>query len=414
MVRGHLSDWQKEYTISFNDRRMFLGRSRYFICVLFLIGMRQFFVAQELVQVEIFSSFKMHTVKLFFQNNYSVQYDEMASLCPVYKQQFYQITVVDDSLVLLDDGHGQTIRSKKISFYSPDIFKAQFSVVGLNGKKDRVYKGHLMIRAVQGYLKMINALDLDDYVCGVIEAEVGKGRHPEFYKAQALLVRTYALSHLYKHSSEGYNLCDQVHCQVYNGVCQESLIAGAVERTHDLVIVDKDLNLIVAAFHSNSGGQTVNSEDIWGSKKEYLRSVKDTFSLGMPSFYWKKKLSVNEWMNYLKKYRYPVSDSEALQCALNFKQETRHRYLQYKDIKIPLKSIRDDFKLMSTFFDIQLNASRDSVIFSGRGFGHGVGLSQEGAMRMAKLGFNYKQIISFYYQNVLLIDLKKLNFFREE
>lgn len=391
---------------------MFSGRSKYIVYVLIYVS--EFFVAQELVQVRIFSSYKVRTIKLFFQDNYSLQYDESGSLYPVGKQQFYQIKVVDDSLVLLDNLNSQSIKSKKISFYSPDISKAQFSVICPDCKKDRGYKGHLTISAVQGYLKMINTLELDDYVCGVIRAEVGKGRHPEFYKAQALLVRTYALAHLYKHLPEGYNLCDQVHCQVYYGVCQASLIAEAVESTHDLVIVDKDLNLIVAAFHSNSGGQTVNSEDIWGSKKEYLRSVQDTFSLGMPSFYWKKKISVDEWINYLKKHRYPVSDSEALQYAFNFKQGSRQVYFQYKDIKIPLKNIRDNFKLMSTFFDIQLNAGRDSVIFYGRGFGHGVGLSQEGAMRMAKMGFNYKQIISFYYQNVLLIDLKKLNFFREE
>jgi len=213
---------------------------------------------------------------------------------------------------------------------------------------------------------------------------------------------------------EGYNLCDQVHCQVYYGTCQSSSIFEAVKSTHHLVIVDKDLNLIVAAFHSNSGGQTVNSEDIWGSKKEYLRSVKDTFSIGMPSYRWQKKMALTEWIRYLKKYKYPVDDSEALNFATNFKQYNRSVYLHYNHIKIPLKNIREELKLMSTFFDISLNATKDTVIFSGRGFGHGVGLSQEGAMKMAKLGLNYKQIINFYYQNVILIDLKKLNFFKEE
>lgn len=380
------------------------------ICILIVTIVRLF--AQEVINIQILGSSKLSSIKIFFQDDYSLQLADSSVLLKVNKNRFYWLEVVHDSLVLIDNIDGKKIISDKITFFSPDIKSAHFSVIINHSKKERTYKGHLSVTANGGYLKLINTLDLDDYVCGVVSAEVGKGRHPEFYKAQTLLVRTYALSHLNKHLAEGFNLCDQVHCQVYYGVCLSSNILQAVEDTHNEVIVDKDLNLIVAAFHSNSGGQTVNSEDIWGSKKDYLRSVPDSFSVGMPSYAWKKIMPVKEWINYLKKYKYPVNDSEALKYALNFKQEQRKVYLQYNSSKIALKNIRDELKLMSTFFDISV--SNDSVIFKGRGFGHGVGLSQEGAMRMAHLGWNYKQIIHYYYQNVMLIDLKKLNFFKEE
>ncbi len=368
--------------------------------------------AQEIVNIQIFSSSKISSIKIFFQNDYSIQLADSNVLLKVNKNRFYSLEVVHDSLVLIDNVDGKKIISDKITFFSPDIKLAHFSIISNHSKKERTYKGHLTVTAHNGYLKLVNMLELDDYVCGVVSAEVGKGRHPEFYKAQALLVRTYALSHLNKHLAEGFNLCDHVHCQVYHGVCLSSNILQAVKETHDEVIVDKELNLIVAAFHSNSGGQTVNSEDVWGSKKDYLRSVIDTFSIGMPSYSWKKMMPVKEWINYLRKYKYPVNDSEALKYALNFKQEQRKAYLQYNGTKILLKNIREDLKLMSTFFDIHVNG--DSVIFKGRGFGHGVGLSQEGAMRMAHHGWNYRQIIHYYYQNVMLMDLKKLNFFKEE
>lgn len=370
--------------------------------------------AQELVNIGILNSLKLTSIKIFSQNDYSLQYESNDELLKLSKNNFYRIEVINDSMLLLDNISGKKIIAKSLRFYSPDVHSTQFSIISENIRKDRLYKGNLKVWVQEGYLKMVNTLELDDYVCGVIDAEVGKGRHPEFYKAQALLVRTYALSHLYKHLNEGFNLCDNVHCQVYHGVCTASNILKAVEETHNQVITDKDLNLIVAAFHSNSGGETVNSEDIWGAKKEYLRSVKDSFSIGMPGYYWQKKMPLVEWIKYLNKYRYPIHDSNALRTALNFQQHSRKVYLQYENVKIPLKNIRDDLKLMSTFFSISLNSSKDTVVFKGRGFGHGVGLSQEGAMKMAAMGWNYQQIINFYFKNILIIDLKKLNFFREE
>lgn len=387
---------------------------KYLFLILNTLFIHYLAFTQELVNIGILGVLKLSSIKVLFQDAYSVQFDEANELQKLNKNQFYQLEVINDSLVLMDNLNGKKMTAKKICFYSPEITSSEFSIIHPKLSNSRTYKGHLTITAKESYLQLVNTLELDDYVCGVVNAEVGKGRHPELYKAQSLLVRTYALSHLYKHLTEGYNLCDQVHCQVYYGTCQSSSIFEAVKSTHDLVIVDKDLNLIIAAFHSNSGGQTVNSEDIWGSKKDYLRSVKDTFSIGMPSYRWQKKFPLSEWIRYLKKYQYPVDDSEALVFATNFKQPNRSVYLQYNHKKIPLKNIREDLKLMSTFFDISLNTTKDTVIFSGKGFGHGVGLSQEGAMKMAKLGLNYKQIINFYYQNVILIDLKKLNFFKEE
>jgi stage II sporulation protein D len=79
---------------------------------------------------------------------------------------------------------------------------------------------------------------------------------------------------------------------------------------------------------------------------------------------------------------------------------------------VPLKNVRTDLQLKSTFFSIFPQG--DTLVFKGRGFGHGVGMCQEGAMRMAKLGYKYPEVINFYYQKTQLIDLHKLNFFRDE
>lgn len=280
-------------------------------------------------------------------------------------------------------------------------------------RKARFYEGYLQIDTEAKYLKLINEINLDKYIAGVVQAESGRRSHKEFYKVQAILARTFALSHLQKHVTEGFGLCDYTHCQVYFGKTSELDIIKAVHETTDKVVVDENLNLIDAAFHSNSGGQTVNSEEVWGTKLNYLRSVNDSFSTQMPNAKWERKMAKEDWLSYLKlKHNYPIEDSSANWLALNFKQENRKQYLEANRTKIPLKNIRTDLQLKSTFFSIYPHG--DSLVFKGRGYGHGVGMCQEGAMNMTKLGYSYGDIINFYYQKTQLINLHQLHFFKDE
>src|SRR5690606_6979492 len=110
----------------------------------------------------------------------------------------------------------------------------------------------------------------------------------------------FALAHINKHVSEGFSLCDLVHCQAYHGKPRDINAVKAVEETAGLVVVDSNLDLITAAFHSNSGGQTANSEDVWGGKTSYLRSIIDTFSTGTPNFSWERRMPAIDLLSYLK------------------------------------------------------------------------------------------------------------------
>jgi len=201
------------------------------------------------------------------------------------------------------------------------------------------------------------------------------------------------------------------HCHAYCGKTTALESMKAVNDTQGKVVVADDLNLIDAAFHRNSGGQTANSEDVWGSRLPYLRSVNDTFSMKMPNARWERKVAKEDWLEYLKiKHNFPIQDSNARWAAISFKQETRKSYLEASNVKVPLKHVRTDFQLKSTFFSIIPQG--DTLLFKGKGFGHGVGMCQEGAMRMAKIGYKYPEVINFYYQKTQLIDLHKLNFFK--
>lgn len=261
---------------------------------------------------------------------------------------------------------------------------------------------------------LINNVDLEEYIAGVVQSEAGKRISPEYYKLQAILCRTFLLAHLTRHEPEGFQVCDDVHCQAYLDKATEENIIKAVLETRGLVVVDNDLNLITAAFHSNCGGMTCNSQDVWSISTTYLKSVKDTFCLDSPNAHWTRTISLEDWKTYLQlKQKTPLADSLKLAGIPAFSQPNgRAIFYTDKDLKIPLKTIRADFKLKSTYFNILQDG--DSVKFDGRGYGHGVGLCQEGAMRQANLGYSYKHIINYYYRDVHLVDLSALKYFKAE
>jgi stage II sporulation protein D len=300
-----------------------------------------------------------------------------------------------------------------VKFYTENGNEIRIRLINPD-RKPRVYQQSLIFSVAENNLKIINDVEVDHYIAGVTEAETGRRAGDEFYKVQAILARTFALAHVNKHVAEGFSLCDQVHCQVYYGKTKTPAITEAVESTKNMVVVDENLNLIVAAFHSNSGGQTANSEDVWGARTSYLRSINDSFSLKMPNATWQRKMLVEDWLTYLKlKHNYPTENESARQIALNFQQPYRKVFLEANNVKVPLKFVRQDLQLKSTFFSVK-PLNNDSVLFTGRGYGHGLGMCQEGAMNMSKKGYNYYQILNFYYKNIQIIDMNKLKFFRDE
>jgi stage II sporulation protein D len=374
-------------------------------------GEKRAFSVNEVISVKILSQTKIK--ELLFapeKGTYQVVADGK-NITVIDAQNALKASIINDSIELktFEKNLGKFSFVKLISFEDEKSFK----VKSVNpDRKSRFFNDNLSISIEGGLLRLINDSKLDNYIAGVSEAEAGSRSTPEFYKVQSILARTYALSHINKHQLEGFNLCDQTHCQAFFGRTSEADILQAVVATKGKVVVDENMNLIDAAFHSNSGGQTANSEDVWGKPMPYLRSIKDTFSLKMPNSKWQRKMSSQDWLSYLKiKHNYPIEDSAARWFALHFKQDSRKANLEYYGIKVPLKNVRNDLQLKSTFFSLE--PVGDTLVFNGRGFGHGIGMCQEGAMRMTKLGYSYQEVLSFYYKNVHLIDIKDLNFFRE-
>jgi stage II sporulation protein D len=247
---------------------------------------------------------------------------------------------------------------------------------------------------------LINRVDIEKYVAGVVQSEVlGSSKDIEFFKIQAIIARTYTLTNIMKHMKEGYNLCDETHCQAYYRRCNTADIMQAVAETFCDVIIDGEGKLISAAFHSNSGGQTQNSEDVWTISTSYLRSVVDTFSIGGKNYTWETKIPKKEWIDYFAKtYPNVVNQPEKLKLLCNYAPESRKKYMMDS---IPLRNIRTSFKLRSSYFSV--SEDKEMVVLKGKGYGHGVGLSQEGAINMVRSGKTNEEVIKFYYTGVSIV-----------
>lgn len=277
--------------------------------------------------------------------------------------------------------------------------------VRLNGSLPvkQFYNGDLQCFPDFGTLLFINISDIDKYITGVVLAEGGSGHNIEFFKAQAIIARTYMYKYFDKHLSDKYNVCDNTHCQAFNGLSADSVLNKAVYETRDLVILDKDGTLITSAFHANCGGETSTSVEVWLSGQNYLKAVIDPYCTSSRSATWRKSYTREEWTSYLSKSGYREGTTTD-PSVFNFEQKSRLTNYRSGSFSVPLRTLRENMNLRSTFFSVKANG--DSVILSGRGYGHGVGLCQEGAMTMALKGFRYKDIINFYYSGVIISDIK--------
>jgi stage II sporulation protein D len=194
---------------------------------------------------------------------------------------------------------------------------------------------------------------------------------------------------------------------VYKGTADIPEIVKAVESTKGLVIVDSTKHLINAAYYSNCGGYTLNSEDVWGTNVPYLRAVKDTFCLNQTHAVWEKKFSRKDWASYLKRKESTLKKTDTHdESYWDSIPEEKRVYLYDRGYLVPLKDMRLDLNLHSTYFMVEVEG--DDIILKGRGNGHRVGFCQEGAMHMAELGYTYLQILQFYYRGIQVMDSANL------
>lgn len=244
---------------------------------------------------------------------------------------------------------------------------------------------------------LINVVDLEDYLLSVVPAEMPSNWPIEALKAQAIAARSYALANAGKHAKDGYDVKADTSDQVYLGVASESDLSNqAVAQTAGLVL-EQDNKIISAYFHSTSGGSTETPENVWGKPLPFLQAVAD-YDDASPHFVWMRRLTVNDIEKAL---------SGSIGQLLNLSVVSRGVSGRVSSILaqgtkgsqlISGETSRYLLHLPSTLYNIGLDDN--AYLFAGRGFGHGLGMSQYGAKALAEQGYNAAQILTYYYKDV--------------
>lgn len=321
--------------------------------------------------------------------------------------------------------------------------KSTFNFKGLN------YRGG--IGAKNQYLNdisIINYVRMHEYLYGVVPREMSKTWPIEALKAQAVVARNYAVANQNKFIDYGFNLDNTVASQVYGGYDWEGPISNqAVDETKGMALYYED-TLVNGYYHSNSGGYTENSENVWSQALPYLKGVydpfskEDTFALTYTPVMIEKKLEqagytigslINfEISDYTQNHRVLNARFQGTEGQVDLPKETIRKVFGHNEIRSTLLEVQPDNTFTLTNGESFVNTgpsqvtilsgnniittSSEALVISngvdenyydlkstayrvtGSGWGHGLGMSQWGAKTMAEQGYTFEEILTFYYQ----------------
>ena len=191
-------------------------------------------------------------------------------------------------------------------------------IVIVNGQKYR-YRGNIEVDIDKEYRKLnvINIISIEEYLYGVLKKEISPHWPAEALKAQAVAARTFAIFNMNKYIDKGYNICASTNSQAYGGVNHEDTLTNkAVDETRGVIITYKG-KPINAVYHSDSGGYTEDSENVWGSFLPYLRSVKSKFEekVSPPHHTWICSIDEKDLTKKLQKQGYTVNSIISIETA---------------------------------------------------------------------------------------------------
>lgn len=381
-------------------------------------------------------SFELENDAIIYKNYLS----ELTSL-PV------KIITLNNKIILKSDDIDVVVLDDNIFIKSKSD---KFSYRGIN------YRGDIKLYLYNEQISVINHIKINEYLYGVVPKEMTYDWPLEALKAQAVVARSYLVKNIGAYDIYGFDICGSFTCQAYGGMDAENIMTNkAVDDTNGK-IVTYDGNVIATYYHSNSGGYTANSENVWSTALPYLKAVYDPYSIGEPYSSWSLKYTESQLIDIIRKNGYngnSVLDISADQKTFDGRvqklsiqtdidkivldKEDARKFFGYTELKSIVYTVQsnDKFTIISKDTTAELNLgglnvltsngaqklnesqsitfkgndyestmNQDEIQFSidGKGWGHGIGLSQYGAKVMAERGFNYEEIIKFYYTNVEL------------
>ncbi|MFW6016336.1 MAG: SpoIID/LytB domain-containing protein [bacterium] len=349
-----------------------------------------------------------------------------------YKDSNYKIYKEDDLLESIENKNPIKIIAnydKPFMLYEVSYGENYFWA----GNEDRQYRGVLELFPINNNsFNAINIVNLEEYLFSVVPAEMPAWWPEEALKAQTIAARTFALNNLGEHASSGFDLCDTVHCAVYNG------IKGETKKTNKLVletigeIASYNNKAITAVFSSNSGGYSEKSIDIWGGNVEYLNGannmIDDFYFFPLEPYqleewlllepesysnhssyagrniyrwvmildadYFKEKYNINKLIDIIVKDR---TDGGTVNNVI-LKTEDREIKFSKDKIRSSLGGIKSNRFIIEKSYTQEKYI--DKIIIYGSGWGHHVGMDQTAAAGMASSNYSYKEIVKHFYKGV--------------
>jgi len=293
-----------------------------------------------------------------------------------------------------------------IPFFIVLIYNKNYKEIELN------YIKTTYIRVKRLKKEIIEKIPLEEYIVGVLAGEMPISFELEALKAQAVASRSYALKRIEYNKDKEYDVVDSIMNQVYldneylkeawkhNYIKNINKLRTAVNETIDEYLEYND-EVIDAMFFSTSNGYTENSENIFNFQLDYLKSVESPWDKEVSSAYISTKtMPLKE---FYEKLNIPYNKNLNIEITKRSSTE-RIILLKINNIEFKGTEIYNKLSLKSTDFSIELFG--DTVKIITKGYGHGVGMSQYGALGMAKQGYNYQEILKHYYSNVTLTKIK--------
>ena len=290
----------------------------------------------------------------------------------------------------------------KIYIDNDEVEKVDISNSGILTIGNNKYYGDIYIKQVDSKLQIVNFVDIEKYLLGVVPYEMPSSFPLEALKAQTVIARSYAQTNINRKKKD-FDLYDDTRSQVYAGIPKSRLsnVEKAIKETKGEVITYNG-RVIDALFHSYSGGYTASAKEVYGNDIEYLKPVEDIYSKGVP-------MSVLTWT-----YLIPKSQLEKeigfipFDYDIEYTESNRVKYiiLYNEDRSLEKKYTGAEFrrkystsKIKSTAYNINIENGDIKVV--GSGYGHGVGFSQWSSKTMAEdEKMSYKDIINFFYTGV--------------
>ena len=301
---------------------------------------------------------------------------------------------------------------KKILLFSSLIILIPFIIVTIFIKDEEItfnFSKNSVVRVYDEETGVISKIPIEEYIVGVVAGEMPVDFEMEALKAQSVAARSYVMIQMERNINKEYDVVDTVTNQVY--LDKEKLMSvwkdqytEKINKIKTAVLetmgeyISYDGKVAEAMFFSTSPGVTENSEEVFTNKVAYLRSVESTFDEISPVYITNKTFTLKEFYNLLN-----LEYSDTLNIEITSKTSTgRIKKIKINDKELTSGYVMSKLGLKSTYFEIIKEDTK--IIVKNKGYGHGVGMSQYGAQGMAKAGYNYQDILKYYYTG---IEIKK-------